>query len=111
MLTGDAQRARPPITLAGQRANGGAIPERAPSPPPNERPKWSGPPRGHGSRSIPDGEEPTAADGDGPYSYDELERMNREFIRAVERAFKRGKENRQAAAGTNTPRRRSARAL
>src|SRR5262252_632165 len=70
MLTGDAQRPRPPITLAGQRSNGSAIIEHAPpSPPSNERPKWTPPAHGHSSRSgIPDGTEPTDADGRGPYS-------------------------------------------
>src|SRR5262245_16682702 len=95
-------RLRPPITLAGQRSNGSVIAERAPPPPPsNVRPKWTPPAYGHGSRSgLPDGVEPTKADGRGPYSRHELVRMDHRFRQRVLRAFKRGKESRQAAAAT-----------
>jgi hypothetical protein len=108
MLTGDAQRPRPPITLAGQRSNGSAIAERVPPPPPsNERPKWTSPARGHSCRSgIPDGTEPTDADGNGPYNHSELERMNRKFVQAVERAFRNGGETQAAASASYDPRRR-----
>jgi len=106
MLTGDAQRPRPPITLAGQRSNGNAVPEPASPPPSNERPKWTPPAHGHGSRSgIPDGTEPTDADGKGPYSYSELRRMNYKFIHAVERAFRNGGETQAAASVSYDPKR------
>jgi len=107
MLTGDAQRPRPPITLAGQRSNGSAIIEHAPpSPPSNERPKWTPPAHGHSSRSgIPDGTEPTDADGRGPYSYSELMRMNHKFVHAIERAFRNGGETQAAARASYNPRR------
>src|SRR5262245_54105408 len=73
MLIRDAQRPRPPITLAGQRASDGVVPQPASPLLPDERPKWTGTPRGHGSRTMPGGAEPTAADGEGPYSRSELE--------------------------------------
>src|SRR5262249_5940284 len=107
MLTGDAQRPRPPVTLAGQHSNGNAIAERAPlAPPSNARPKWTPPAHGHSSRSgIPDGIEPTDADGEGPYSYSELVRMNYKFIHAVERAFRNGGETQAAASASYDPKR------
>jgi hypothetical protein len=62
-------------------------------------PKWTGSiPRGHASRSgIPGGVEPTPADAAGPYSLEELERMDRAFVTAVEHAFQNGGEHRSAA--------------
>jgi len=107
MLTGDAQRPRPPITLAGQRSNGSVIAERAP-PPSNARSKWTPPAFGHGSRSgLPDGVEPTKADGRGPYSHHELVRMHNKFVRAVERAFQSGRETPAAASANYHSRRQS----
>jgi hypothetical protein len=47
---------------------------------------------------MPGGAEPTAEDGEGPYSYEELVRMDRKFKAAVERAIKNGGEHRQSAA-------------
>src|ERR1700746_3503756 len=84
MLTGDAERPRPPVTLAGQRPDSVPQPISPPAPPPpiatrptHDRPK--------SSRAVPE-----PGDEQGPYAYAELVRMNDRFRAAVLRAFKRG---------------------
>jgi hypothetical protein len=41
---------------------------------------------------MPAGVEPTAEDGEGPYSRDRLERMNADFCERLERAIRLGLE-------------------
>jgi hypothetical protein len=41
--------------------------------------------------------EPTAADAAGPYSHEQLVRMDADFVAAVEAAFATGRESRMAA--------------
>jgi hypothetical protein len=101
MLTGDAQRPRPLVTLPGRHAGNGAP---APLPiqplhPLHERGgDKRGIPRGHGSRSgMVDGVEPTAEDAEGPYRYEQLLDMDQRFVAAVERAFQNGGESRSTA--------------
>ena len=107
MLAGDAERrTRAPVTLPGRHVGNGIIHECAPSsgveistPPPDERPRRTGHiSRGYGSRAVRGGAEPLPEDATGPYAREELERMDQDFIAAVERAFQNGGEHRQSAA-------------
>jgi hypothetical protein len=93
MLTGDAERPRPPVTLAGQRPD--RIPQPAPPP--------AAPPPPISTRPVHDrpkssNAEPEPGDEQWAYSREELIRMDTRFQARLLRAFKRGKESRQAAA-------------
>jgi hypothetical protein len=103
MLSGDTGRPRPPITLAGPRSNGGSTAQQAPPSLPDAPPVWTGTPRGHGSRTMPGGAEPTAADGEGPYSHAQLVKMDNKFRARLLQAFKLGKESREAASASGSP--------
>jgi hypothetical protein len=94
-LKSDTERPRPPITLAGPRANGSA-----PSPPLPGTPPTSGAANavsGTPYNGRPNIAEPEPGDEQGPYSHTELTRMDNEFRARLQRAFKRGKESREAA--------------
>jgi hypothetical protein len=93
-LTGDTERERPPVTLAGQRPD--RIPQPTPPPPPAP-PMWTGDLRNR-SRATSGAAEAEPGDEQGPYTYAELVQMNNKFRARLLRAFKRGKESRQAAA-------------
>jgi hypothetical protein len=98
MLTGDVARPQPPITLAGQRT--GSVPQPKPSPPPEAPPPvWTGSAAGHRGHSV----EPAAADGEGPYAYAELVRMDNRYRAALLRAFRDGLEKRESAVGLGVP--------
>jgi hypothetical protein len=117
MLVSDAQRrAAAPVTLPGHpngngvNHNGNGINQNPTAPDPSRfptRPKktWYAP-RGHSGRARRGGAEPTPADAEGPYRYEELLRMDQRFKAAVERAIKNGGEHRQSAAmnGANASR-------
>jgi hypothetical protein len=103
MLSGDTGRPRPPVTLAGLSANAGAVAQRPPPLAPGPPPVWTGTPRRHGGRTALGGTEPTAADGEGPYSYAQLVRMDNKFRARLLQAFKRGKESREAASASGSP--------
>jgi hypothetical protein len=92
-LTGDAERPRPPVSLAGQRPDSAPQPIPPPAAAPARKITWE-----HGGRTRLGTAEPEPGDEQGPYAYAELVRMNDRFRAAVLRAFKRGKESRQAAA-------------
>jgi hypothetical protein len=110
MLAGDAsQRTPPPVTLAGQPTNGSIVHDEPPALPDERRgSKWGrvqSTLRGHVGRSnLPEGNEPIAEDANGPYSREELERMDRKFVSRLERAFESGEESRAAAVLTRTTR-------
>src|SRR5262249_62247768 len=91
-LPGDPAPPPPPITLAGQRPD--SIPQPIPPPAP---PVWTGDLRNR-SRATSGAAEAEPGDEQGPYAYAELVRMNNKFRARLLRAFKRGKESRQAAA-------------
>jgi hypothetical protein len=93
-LTGDAERPRPPVSLAGQRSSSVPEPIPPPAPPP---PMWTGDLRNR-SRATSGADEAEPGDEQGPYAYAELVRMDTRFRVRLLRAFKRGKESRQAAA-------------
>jgi len=115
MLAGDAERrARAPVTLPGRYGADPVGHERVTGPEPverlerragadpvgrleNGRPKHGHAPRGYGSRAARGGAEPLPEDATGPYAREELERMDQDFIAAVERAFQNGGEHRSAA--------------
>jgi hypothetical protein len=105
MLSGDSVRPRPPVSLAGLRADDGDAAQQAPTslPDPPPAPVWTGTPRGHGSRTMPGGAEPTAADGEGPYSHAQLVKMDNKFRARLLQAFKLGKESREAASASGSP--------
>jgi hypothetical protein len=92
-LTGDTERPRPPVTLPGQRADSVPQPTPAPAPPPI----WTGDLRNR-SRAISGAAEAEPGDEAGPYTREELIRMDIRFRARLTRAFERGKESRQAAA-------------
>jgi hypothetical protein len=92
-LTGDTERPRPPVTLPGQRADSVPQPTPAPAPPPI----WTGDLRNR-SRAISGAAEAEPGDEVGPYTREELIRMDTRFRARLLGAFKRGKESRQAAA-------------
>jgi hypothetical protein len=96
-LTGDAERPRPPITLPGQRAD--SVPQPGPPPLPAPAPKWTRPSHDRWwDCTISSRAKPEPGDEVGPYTYEELVRMDARFRTRLLRAFKRGKESRQAAA-------------
>jgi len=98
MLTGDAERKRPPVTLAGQRTDSVAAPTPPPAPPPP--PIWTRP--SHDRRwdrsTVSGSAEPEPGDEQWTYSRQQLVMMDNRFRAPLLRAFKRGKESRQAAA-------------
>jgi hypothetical protein len=97
MLTGDAERPRPPITLPGQRAD--SVPQPAAPPVPAPLPIWTRPPHNRRQdRTIASRAVPEAGDEQWTYSRTELVRMDNHFRTRLLRAFKRGRESRQAAA-------------
>jgi hypothetical protein len=96
-LTGDTERPRPPITLAGQRTD--SAPQPIPPPPAATPPIWTRPSHDRRrDRTRSSHAEPEPGDEVGPYTYEELMRMDNRFRARLLRAFKRGKESRQAAA-------------
>jgi hypothetical protein len=95
-LTGDVERVRPPVTLPGRRPDSvpRPIPPPAPTPPIRTRPshdRWW-------DCTISSRAEPEPGDEVGPYTYEELVRIDTRFRARLLRAFERGKESRQAAA-------------
>jgi hypothetical protein len=93
-LTGDAERPRPPITLAGQRTDGVPQPISPAAPPIWTRPSHDR----RQSRAISNRVEPEPGDEQWTYSRQQLVMMDTRFRARLLRAFKRGKESRQAAA-------------
>jgi len=96
-LTGDAERPRPPVTLAGQHPD--KIPQQTPPPAPPSTPPppiWRTRPIYDRPKSNPAVPEP--GDEQGAYSREELLRMDHRFRTRLQRALDRGKESRRAAA-------------
>jgi hypothetical protein len=97
-LTGDTERPRPPITLAGQRPD--SAPQPIPPPAPLPPPIWTRP--SHDRRwdrsTVSGSAEPEPGDEQWTYSRQQLVMMDNRFRARLLRAFKRGKESRQAAA-------------
>jgi hypothetical protein len=93
-LSGDAERPRPPVTLAGQRPDSvpQPTPPPAPAPPPMTRPT-----RDRWWDCIASRAAPEPGDEQGPYEYAELVRMNDRFRARLLRAFEHGRESREAA--------------
>jgi hypothetical protein len=99
MLTGDVERPRPPVTLAGQRTSG--APPSDPSPlPAASPPVWTTAPYSRRDRAIA---EPEAGDEQGPYSREQLIRMDCRFRAQLLRTFRDGLESRDSAAGLGVP--------
>src|SRR5262245_5377346 len=95
-LAGDSERPRPSVTLAGQQHGNGSVAISPSSAPPAPAPPiWTWPTH---DRPKSKHAEPEPGDEQGPYAYAELMRMDHRFRTAVLRAFKRGKESREAAA-------------
>lgn len=96
-LTGDAERPRPPITLAGQRTSN--VPQPTPPPLPAPPPIWTRPSHDRRqSRAISSRTEPEPGDEQWTYSRQQLVMMDNRFRARLVRAFKRGEENRESAA-------------
>jgi len=96
-LTGDAERPRLPVTLAGQHPD--RIPQQTPPPAPPSTPPppiWRTRPIYDRPKSNPAVPEP--GDEQGAYSREELLRMDHRFRTRLQRALDRGKESRRAAA-------------
>jgi hypothetical protein len=93
-LGADAERERPPVSLAGSN---GALAARTPQPLLDARPARTAKPRGHGTRSW--GGESTADDGGGPYTHAQLVRFDNRYRARLLRAFQKGLESRDSAAG------------
>ena len=97
LLARDEARHRPPVTLPGQ-----------PTPTPSSSPQPAPPKRRTGQPALTGyrpqlfkprhAEEPTDQDALATWTKSQLMRMDYRFSRLLERAFKRGKESRQAAA-------------
>jgi hypothetical protein len=93
-LTGDTERPRPPITLAGQRPS--TVLQPGVPPAPSTPPVWTGDLRNR-SRATSGAAEAEPGDEQGAYSREQLIRMDHRFRTRLLRAFERGHESRTAA--------------
>jgi hypothetical protein len=91
-LTGDTERPRPPVTLAGQRPD--SVPQPTPPPAPPPPPMWTRPIHDRPKSSHVEPEPGDERNGD--YSREQLKRMNARFVERVERAIAAGDERPQS---------------